>query len=335
MRIEWCTDSWRPARCPLCLPWYAVSQVQRACTSGLRLLCRCCFQEPEQVQQLSQSPEAKQLLAAWAPALAVLQIQPLLPAACQPAALAAAEAGGATADMPAADSLDTSQDYVAATHAEQPCACDSGSKSSSATNSPRSSMSSYASACVSTSTFSSTVVGSPAGCCPTNWMLSRSSSCCDCDSQHSAIGGTAAGGGRRAASEEQQREALTALVASARTHLNKQQLLVSHLARQTGLLYRLCEEVLAACESSSSSSPTGSCGRTAGLQQEAKARQERLQQVRKVLTRAATSQPRVYSTTPLCWLKKAALLVSQCWICNCCAVWRCAGSLVGAVGAGA
>lgn len=241
---------------------------------------RCCFQEPEQAQQLSQSSEAKQLLAAWAPALAVLHIQAPSPAACQPAASAAAEDDSTAANTPAAVSLDTSQDYVAA-RAEQPCACDSGSKSSSATNSPRSSMSSYASACVSTSTFSSTVVGSPAGCFPANWLLSRSSSCCNCDSQHSANGGTAVVGGRRAASEEQQREALLALVASARTHLSKQQLLVSHLARRTGLLYRLCEEVLAACGSSGSgsSTPTGSCGRTAGAQQEAKARQERLQQV--------------------------------------------------------
>jgi hypothetical protein len=178
---------------------------------------RCHFQEPEAAQQPRHSPEMQQLLASWAPYLAVLQLQ--APATYQPGA--AAEAGLDSASAAAHNNSDTQP--TAAARAEQPCACDSSSKSSSATNSPRSSMSSYASACVSTSTFSSTVVGSPAGCCPANWVLSRSSSCCDCDSQHSASAGAAAAAcsRSRAAAEEQQREALTALVASARSKKKK------------------------------------------------------------------------------------------------------------------
>jgi hypothetical protein len=79
----------------------------------------------------------------------------------------------------------------------------------------------------------------------------------------------------RAVAEEQQREALAALVASARLHVGKQQLLVSHLARRTGLLYRLCEEVLTACGGAASSCTD----EKPGAHHEAKARQERLQQV--------------------------------------------------------
>lgn len=161
-------------------------------------------------------------------------------------------------------------------------ACDSSSKSSSATNSPRSSTSSYAGVSVSTSTFSSTVVGSPAGCCPANWVLSRSSSCCDCDSQHSAGVAAAAPCSRsKLAAAEQQREALAALVTSARSHLGKQQVMVSHLARHTGLLHRLCEEVLAACSGGGSSSGSnGACDDAASAEAR---RQERLQQVRWVV----------------------------------------------------
>lgn len=111
-------------------------------------------------------------------------------------------------------------------------------------------------------------------------MLSRSSSCCDCDSQHST-NAAATCSRSRAAVEEQRREALVALVASARSHLAKQQLLVAHLARCTGLLYRLCEEVLATCSGSNACS-SGGCGisGSVGAPQEAKARQERLQQAR-------------------------------------------------------
>jgi hypothetical protein len=47
------------------------------------------------------------------------------------------------------------------------------------------------------------------------------------------------------------------------------------LARRTGLLYRLCEEVLTACSGGASSSTDGQ----PGAHHEAKARQERLQQV--------------------------------------------------------
>lgn len=257
--------------CLLVIPWHChyvsvwISPPAACCSAPVP--CRSCFQEPEQAQQLGQSPEAQQLLASWVPHLASLQIHAL---DCQQRAAGTSPAAGVNRSVADAATV------PAHGPTEQACACDSSSKSSSATNSPRSSMSSYGGASVSTSTFSSTVVGSPAGYCPANWVLSRSSSCCDCDSQHS-MGGVAAVScsHSKAVAEEQQREALAALVASARLHVGKQQLLVSHLARRTGLLYRLCEEVLTACGGAASCCTD----EKPGAHHEAKARQERLQQV--------------------------------------------------------
>lgn len=268
------------------------------CAASVLLHCSCCFQEPEQGQQLSQSAEGQQMLAVWKPHLSLLGVhQPVLSTAhaSTPAAVGEADsvsanqalgsAAGSTAAALAQPGVGPAHTPAAQGCAELASTCDGSSKSSSATNSPRSSMSSYVGASVSTSTFSSTVVGSPAGCCPTNWALSRSSSCCDCDSQHSTSAGIATASSSRTpvVGEEQQREALAALVTSARAHLAKQQLLVSHLARRSGLLYRLCEEVLVFRGSSTGSRPAsaGAGGLCAGSSQDAaRARQERLQQVR-------------------------------------------------------
>eukprot|EP00775_Hariotina_reticulata_P010480 gene10480-10639_t len=55
---------------------------------------------------------------------------------------------------------------------------------------------------------------------------------------------------QRLPSEADRRDALAALVGSARSHLAKQPLLVFHLARQAGLLQLMCREVLAVAEAS-------------------------------------------------------------------------------------
>jgi hypothetical protein len=80
-----------------------------------------------------------------------------------------------------------------------------------------------------------------------------------------------------AAKAEQQREALAVLVTSARSHMGKQQVLVSHLARRCGLLHKLCQQVLAACSSSGGGSSSS----------DAEARAGRLQEVGGVVSTAA------------------------------------------------
>ncbi|KAF8072639.1 hypothetical protein HT031_000299 [Scenedesmus sp. PABB004] len=233
-----------------------------------------CFSEPDDVMALSCSAEAQQLLAAWAPHLALLNVQP--PQLRYPQAAAAA---GATAAVAAA--------LHHGTLAQQAC-CADGADAGSPALSGR-----------STSNASSGCAGCSPGKQPGARLAgsspchSRCSSCAGCGGQrsgpHSPLSGGSSpffsGGGSTPFGRTQQaerRDALAALVNSARAALGRQPLLVCHLARQTGLLHLVCKEALAATGSSvpGAASAAAPADARAAAAAEAKARQARLLEAR-------------------------------------------------------
>lgn len=182
---------------------------------------------------LSCSPEAQQLLASWAPYLALVDLQP--PQLHYPQQ-AAADASTAAAPLAA-------QELVQ----QQWCTSESprcSSTGSSPDKQPAADL------------WRSSSGGSSGACSPCHRRCSSSGSVQQQWQQQFGFGspisvaaspGTSPVAGiiSRGAGLDR-KDALAALVSSARAHIGKQPLLVSHLARQTGLLHLLCKEVLSA-----------------------------------------------------------------------------------------
>jgi hypothetical protein len=247
---------------------------------------------------LSCSPEAQQLLASWAPYLALVDLQP--PQLRYPEQLAGDASPAATPR--AAQGLVQQQQQQTVVASESPRCSNSGSAGSS----PDKQLSADL-------WRSSSGGGSSGACSPCHRRCSSSGSVQQQWQQQFGFGspisvaaspGTSpvAGISSRGLGLDR-KDVLAALVSSARAHIGKQPLLISHLARQTGLLHLLCKEVLSAAGSSLQSeggagvehvSVLGSCcgqagvfgavgqpalGGRAAAAAEARARQDRLLQV--------------------------------------------------------
>jgi hypothetical protein len=267
---------------------------------------------------LSCSPEAQQLLASWAPYLALVDLQP--PQLRYPEQLAGDASPAATPT--AAQGLVQQQQQQLAVASESPRCSNSGSAGSSPDkqlsadlwrSSSGGGSSGGGSSGGGSSGGGSSGGGSSGACSPCHRRCSSSGSVQQQWQQQFGFGspisvaaspGTSpvAGISSRGLGLDR-KDALAALVSSARAHIGKQPLLISHLARQTGLLHLLCKEVLSAADSSLQSeggagvehvSVVGSCCGRAGLfgaagqptlgsraaaAAEARARQDRLLQV--------------------------------------------------------
>jgi hypothetical protein len=246
---------------------------------------------------LSCSPEAQQLLASWAPYLALVDLQP--PQLRYPEQLAGGASPAATAL--AVQGLVQQQQQHVVSASESPRCSNSGSAGSSPDKQ------------LSADLWRSSSGGSSGACSPCHRRCSSSGSVQQQWQQQFGFGspislaaspGTSpvAGISSRCVGLDR-KDALAALVSSARAHIGKQPLLISHLARQTGLLHLLCKEVLSAAGGSMQSeggagvqhvSMVGSCcgqaaafgtvgqpaaGGRAAAAAEARARQDRLLQV--------------------------------------------------------
>jgi hypothetical protein len=230
------------------------------------------------------SPEAQQLLASWAPYLALVDLQP--PQLRYPQQ-SAADASAAAAQLAAQEPVQQQQ--------------------WNASESPRSSPDKQPAADL----WRSGSGGSSGACSPCHRRCSSSGSVQQQWQQQFGFGspisvaaspGSSPLAGSRGSGLDR-KDALAALVSSARAHIGKQPLLVSHLARQTGLLHLLCKEVLSAAGGSlqidgdaaaEPGSAVGNCCSQAGVfaaagqpgaggraaaAAEARARQDRLLQV--------------------------------------------------------
>jgi hypothetical protein len=189
---------------------------------------------------LSCSPEAQQLLASWAPCLALVDLQP--PQLRYPQQ-AAADSSPAAAPLAAQELVQQQQQQ----QQQQWCASESPRCSSSGSSPDKQ---------PGADLWRSSSGGSSGACSPCHRRCSSSGSVQQQWQQQFGFGSpisVAASPGsspvagiiNRGAGLDR-KDALSALVSSARAHIGKQPLLVSHLARQTGLLHLLCKEVLSA-----------------------------------------------------------------------------------------